>query len=146
MGLQLRTWFIQHLNSLLLCSDKWCVWFPYLHHFTCWTCLCVFPPSLLTLHCSNTFVRYTWNIYLELLLLSIWIHVMMDLSDTSSVLDIFMDITGLLKRAWFHTKQYTPHYCQESITSKFNLCASFEIVNIIDWNTRCNFWGEMIKY
>ena len=104
-----RTWFIEHHNCISLRSVDWCVSLLSINYFTCWKKITCVLPDFLIPHCSNPSVCYAWKVYLVLLVLSFLMHVMISLSGSSDVLDIFMSITGFLSKFMIWCKK--KHFC-----------------------------------
>ena len=120
-GSQLRTFFIYHNHGISLCSVDWCVCLQSIHYFTCWSCFCAcFLPGFLISHCYNPSVCYSWNFHLVLYIISIWMHVMTALSDSSYAMAIFRPIPGFFKRALYDARISHPLWCLELITSRMN--------------------------
>ena len=98
--------FIEHQHCMYLCSFDWCVYPPSLHSFKCWTNLCGFFFLLSQSHAVPILLSALIKNLTLSCFLSIWMHLMTALLDSSSILTIFTAVTRLPKNGniWF-----TPH-------------------------------------
>ena len=99
---QVHMWGLVLLNINMLCAFVQLIdIFPILVSITSFlkSFLWVFLTFLFIPPCYNLSVLYAWIFDLVLLFLTVWIHVMISLSEISFVLTIFMPITGFLKWA-----------------------------------------------
>ena len=135
-GSELRNWFIKHRYCMALCSVYFCVWIPYLHHFTCLNHFCAcFLPTLLIIQYSNPSAFSYWNFDLVSVLLSFLMRVMTSISYTSSLLTIFITITGYLQCSWSYVSFRNHSLCYLNIIScKMNFIF-FNISWFIEWST-----------